>query len=197
MSHPYHLITEASLLFWPVIPLFWIPVHGLPGLRRWLGPALYPLTFAVWLPWARWVIHHPGLWTGHPVPGLRPLPWLGWPLLAAGCALQTWTALIMGAKIIGLPELLPHRRQGVVATPPFSWCRHPTYLSHHLIFVGALLITGEWASLAVALLDVAVTQLIIVPLEERELEERLGRDYLEYARRVPRLIPRPWRGRRG
>jgi protein-S-isoprenylcysteine O-methyltransferase Ste14 len=32
--------------------------------------------------------------------------------------------------------------------------------------------------------------LAIVPLEEKELRERFGRDYEEYAERVPRYLPR-------
>ncbi len=154
---------------------------------------MYPAVFVVWLPWAVVVLDHPGLFTGHPFRWLRPHPWLGWPLFLLGCALQAWTAMIMGHRIIGIPELHRSKRQALVERPPFTWCRHPTYLSHHLIFLGLLFITGETASLVLFLLDVAVTQLIIIPLEERELLQRLGDRYRRYAARTPRLLPRIWR----
>jgi len=33
---------------WPIIPLWWIPVHGVNKLVKKLGFAMYPIIFVVW-----------------------------------------------------------------------------------------------------------------------------------------------------
>jgi protein-S-isoprenylcysteine O-methyltransferase Ste14 len=111
-------------------------------------------------------------------------------LLAAGTGLQLWTILLLKPRgITGQPELGIAPSVGLVECGAFSIVRHPTYLAHTLMLGGIFLLTGYATMGCIALLDLAVVQALIVPLEERELEQRFGDAYVHYCRRVPRLIP--------
>lgn len=67
---------------------------------------------------------------------------------------------------------------------PFSVVRHPTYLSHTMMLVGVFLFTEVVATGIAAFLDFIVIISIVIPLEERELLIRLGKEYEEYQQRV-------------
>ena len=68
----------------------------------------------------------------------------------------------------------------------------PSVLSgteHTLMFSGVFLITEVVAVGVVTLLDFFLINLIIIPLEDRDLERRFGEEYRIYRRNVPRFFP--------
>lgn len=67
--------------------------------------------------------------------------------------------------------------------------RHPRYVSFLFGFLAVALFTNYlaiWVSLLLAFPLVYG----LVLLEERELRQRFGKAYDDYARRVPRFVPR-------
>ncbi len=109
--------------------------------------------------------------------------------MVAGLVLQAWTALVLGRRITGLPEL-DNEPAGLETRPPFNYCRHPTYLAHLLIFGGAALLTGYLSLFVLAAVDFLVSRFVIIPLEEGELQRRFGTGYEEYKRKIPCFLPR-------
>ncbi len=97
-------------------------------------------------------------------------------------------ALRLGKRIVGLPELTGQRSQ-LETSFPFNLCRHPTYLSHFMMFFGAALATGFLAVFLVAILDLFITLFGMIPLEEQELEGRFGEEYLRYRQKTNMLLP--------
>ena len=93
-------------------------------------------------------------------------------------------------RLSGLHELDPSREDGRLLTEGvYGVIRHPRYvevalavLAYALManYLGAYLI---WVSTLLCLV-------LIVPLEERELEERFGEEYRRYREEVPAFIPR-------
>lgn len=77
----------------------------------------------------------------------------------------------------------------VVAEGPFAFVRHPVYLGLILFVVGGALLLADPA---VGLAAAGLGPLLVLRAraEERFLEERLGDEYRDYARRVPMLLPR-------
>lgn len=118
------------------------------------------------------------------------LSWLGVIPLISGLALNVWTGRQMSLKVlVGYPELKLSEGR-LVSAGPFSVIRHPTYLAHILMLAGVFLITGYTGPGFLALFDLLISDSVIIPLEERELQARFGDAYREYKRKVPKFLPR-------
>ncbi|RUM88328.1 MAG: hypothetical protein DSZ24_03940 [Thermodesulfatator sp.] len=186
------LVAWVAVLSWPVIPLFWIPLHLLPSFAKRLGWAYYLLTFGLWLLLADlfWATRLATLWAPFSFPViLKVVGGLG---VLAGALLQGLCALWLRGQIVGRGILNPRPEDRLVTQGPFRYLRHPTYLAHALFFWGAFFFSGYPTVALVALVDLILTWLVIVPREERELEERFGEAWRDYTRRTPRVFPR-WR----
>jgi protein-S-isoprenylcysteine O-methyltransferase Ste14 len=91
--------------------------------------------------------------------------------------------------LAGLPEVSPVTNpQPLVRTGLYAYVRHPRYLQ-------LLLIQLAWTMMANYLTPYVLlflwfpTVYLIVLLEERELRERYGEEYVQYCREVPRFLP--------
>jgi methanethiol S-methyltransferase len=81
----------------------------------------------------------------------------------------------------------PARTQGLQATGPYRWVRHPLYLGWALMAFGAAHMTGD--RLAFATTTTAYL-IVAIPWEERSLRQSVGEDYVRYVRDVKwRMIP--------
>jgi protein-S-isoprenylcysteine O-methyltransferase Ste14 len=186
------LLALVTIMIWPVIPIFWIPVHFATDFFRKLGLLTYVIPFIIWLPLAYLVCRHR-------VSLLRlkaELPLIlnvvGIPLFICGSLLHVWTARLLGIwGIIGVPEIHVETKENLVTHGPFSIVRHPTYLAHTLIFSGVFLITESVVVGVITVIDFLTVNTVIIPLEEEELLKRFGDDYTLYKERIPsRFFPR-------
>jgi protein-S-isoprenylcysteine O-methyltransferase Ste14 len=185
------LIAIMTLMFWTVIPLFWIPVHVAVHFFRRPGLAAYLLPVFTWLPLAFLIYRHRDFLLQFKITLPFPCAIIGWFLLISGTLLHIWTARLLGLwGIIGVPELSGSVENHLAAEGPFSIVRHPTYLAHTLMFSGVFLITGVLAVGIIAVVDCIVVNSVIIPLEEKELADRFGEKYASYKRKVPsRFFP--------
>jgi protein-S-isoprenylcysteine O-methyltransferase Ste14 len=185
------LIALITLIIWPAIPLFWIPVHCLPRVFRRLGRATYILPLITWLPLALFIFRQRGILLAHRTELPLPVNVLGGLLLASGIALQLWTlALLTLPVIMGFPEVSDERKGNLVTSGPFSVVRHPTYLSHTMMYLGVYLLTEVTAMGVATVVDAIAVNVMVIPLEERELAARFGKEYEEYKKRAPsRFLP--------
>jgi protein-S-isoprenylcysteine O-methyltransferase Ste14 len=178
-------------MLWPVIPLFWIPVHYATPFFKKIGRLSYLPAALLMVPLGYMIFINRELIVAQRI----SLPFLmsaaGLTVLTAGLLLQIWTARLMTLPvIIGVPEIAAQNVSRLVDKGPFSVIRHPTYLSHVMIFLGAFLFTGSLAVGLLTILDFLIVSLVIIPLEEKELLRRFGPGYAAYMKKVPRLIPR-------
>jgi protein-S-isoprenylcysteine O-methyltransferase Ste14 len=192
MGHSFtKLIALAALLLWPAIPLFWVPVHCVPRFFRRLGFLTYILPFIIWLPVAviTFELREPLLAYRITLPVIAKS--LGMLLFVLGAGLQIWTAVLLTMPgIMGMPEVTRAVPSRLVTAGPFGVLRHPTYLSHTLMLAGLFLWTEVAALGAVTVIDALVVNSMVIPLEERELLERFGKEYADYRRKVPsRFLP--------
>jgi protein-S-isoprenylcysteine O-methyltransferase Ste14 len=180
------LLAIITLMFWPVIPLFWIPVHVTVHFFRRPGLAAYLLPVFTWLPLAFFIYRYRIFLLQFKITLPLLCSIIGWVLLISGTLLHIWTARLLGLwGIIGVPELSGRVEEQLVAEGPFSIVRHPTYLAHTLIFSGVFLITGALTAGIIAVVDCIVVNSVIIPLEERELADRFGEEFASYKRKVP------------
>jgi protein-S-isoprenylcysteine O-methyltransferase Ste14 len=129
------------------------------------------------------------IWTVAPRPAamvLMGLFWLGWGIVLLS------TFLINHFELFGLKQVWD-RLTGRAATSPkfvtpwlYRFVRHPLYLGFILAFWATPHMTLGRLIFAVGTLGYI---LIAIQLEEHDLVEALGEEYIGYRRKVPMLIP--------
>ncbi|MGD2153779.1 MAG: isoprenylcysteine carboxylmethyltransferase family protein, partial [Gemmatimonadales bacterium] len=88
--------------------------------------------------------------------------------------------------LIGVPELAPDGGGGRLITEGvYGRVRHPRYVA---VWLGTVALAFFTNYLAVYLIAVAIVPALylVVVLEEKELRERFGEEYVRYCERVPR-----------
>lgn len=186
------IIALITIIIWPVVPLFWIPVHGLKIFKK-IGLLAYVIPFVTWLPLAYLIYLKRSLLLQYRVDFPLFIIVTGVVFLIAGSLLHIWTGRLLGIfGLIGLPEISKKAKGKLVIEGPFSVVRHPTYLAHTMIFSGVFLITGVIVVGVITLLDLVIINTLVIPLEEKELLSRFGEEYKFYEDMVPRYFPRIW-----
>jgi protein-S-isoprenylcysteine O-methyltransferase Ste14 len=179
-----------TIILWPIVPLFWIPIHGFSKAFKTLGPLTYVMPLFTWFPFAYLIYKNKALLLSLKIDLLLSLRVLGFIILALGTVLHLWTGKLLGLwGLIGLPEISKRIEGKLVTEGPFSVVRHPTYLAHALMFSGVFLITGAVAVGTIAFIDFLLVYTVIIPLEEKELSKRFGNDYNLYKKKVPKFFP--------
>jgi len=184
-------LAVVTLMLWPVIPLFWIPVHFATGVFRRFGKLTYIFATIFWVPIAYLIFLNRDFLLIHIIEFPFLISTSGLILLLVGSLLHIWTgALLSPRSLIGIPEIVAPRESRLIDKGPFAVVRHPTYLAHTMMFAGIYLYTGVTAVGILTFADFIVVNVVVIPLEERELVLRFGELYRQYMKRVPRLIPR-------
>jgi protein-S-isoprenylcysteine O-methyltransferase Ste14 len=76
----------------------------------------------------------------------------------------------------------------LVMEGPFSFTRNPLYLAGTTLVLGIGLVSGIVWFLLLAVLAAFAVQKLAIEREERHLQARFGRTYVDYAERVRRWI---------
>ncbi len=104
------------------------------------------------------------------------------------------TLLQTGAsRFLGIRQLLFPKGSGAARLQVsgfYRWVRHPLYAAGlTLIWLSPVMTTSS------LVLNLGFTFYIVIGsrFEERQLATEFGEPYLEYRRKVPALIPRPWK----
>ncbi len=188
-----------DLASWIILALCWVVFCIFFGLRRphpgekttrrdrrsVLGMVLQGVGFAavsiVRRPW-----HSPFL----PLPGiLQALPPLAVAVLAvASCWLALAAVRTLGKNWSYQARLVEGHR--LITAGPYGRMRHPIYSA----MLGYLLATGfavsHWLGVILGVVFLSIGSAIRAGAEERLLRAQFGREYEEYARRVPAILPR-------
>jgi len=186
------IIALITIIVWPVVPLFWIPVHGLSRIFKRLGLFTYIMPPLTWIPLA-YLIYENRVFLLHFKIALPLIVNIsGIILFCIGTALHIWTGRLLGIwGLMGLPEVSKKIEGKLVDEGAFSIVRHPTYLAHTVMFSGIFLMTEVITVGILTLSDFIIAAALIIPLEERELSIRFGEEYQEYKKRVRwRFLPR-------
>jgi len=80
--------------------------------------------------------------------------------------------------------------QKLVTTGPYALCRNPMLLGSTIYYLGISLWLGSLSAVIITALFLLCSIAYIKLVEEKELEVRFGREYEEYKKKVPFLIPR-------
>jgi protein-S-isoprenylcysteine O-methyltransferase Ste14 len=126
-----------------------------------------------------------------PAAGWQWLLWVAGELLAAGgIALRVWSIVTLDRFFTFVVRI--QCGHTLVDHGPYRVLRHPAYAGALLVPLGTGVLLGNWLSVAcVAGLPLAAIGARIGK-EEAALAGALGAQYLAYASRTARLIPRIW-----
>ena len=129
---------------------------------------------------------------------------LQWPLVGLGIVLIIASLYVQQRRrkhltmkiLIGLPEVQADvaKRGQLITEGPYAIVRHPRYIEFVLGAFGYAAIANYLGAWIVAVLTLPILHLVVL-MEERELTQRFGDAYRQYASCVPRYLPkRPWKG---
>lgn len=173
------------------IPFFWFLLHPAIGFWRRIGSRSYWVALPVWgVLGALLVVERRWIFAGR----IQRSAWT-WAAGAGLSLLAVWlerkvTRDFGLRRLVGLPELKPGQpSSGVIRSGVYAYVRHPRYLECMVSLLAFAAYTGSAGYFSLAILSVLLYQ-IVAPLEERELRERYGKAYEDYAREVPRFLPR-------
>jgi protein-S-isoprenylcysteine O-methyltransferase Ste14 len=125
-------------------------------------------------------------------------PWGRVALDVAAVLLASWAVWLVAAAVVVLGKqwsLAARVVEGheLATEGPYRIVRHPIYTAMLAMLVATGIVVGRWPALVVALTLFAVGTLVRVRIEERLLRETFGATYDDYARRVPAVVPIPFR----
>jgi len=185
-----YVVALLVVIGFPPAFVFWLFVHPFARFWRRLGPLatlaiLYPLL----------VLAMAGLLLARE-PLLAVEFGTRWPLVALGAACVGVAAVVfrevrrqLPVRVqMGIPELDPRAEQHLLTEGVYARIRHPRYVEMLLALLGFALVANYLAGYVVFALGVLLLHAVVV-LEERELRERFGPAWDDYARRVPRYVP--------
>ena len=156
-------------------------VRGLVVIRAALGLVFY-FALMLWLFWPRAVA-----WSYFQVP--MALRWGAVALLVPVLAFFAWSFRTLGTNYRGGVGL--HDAHELVSAGPYRWIRHPIYVAFIAIMLIVVLLSANWVLGLSGLLLVTSIAAIRIPIEERQLHDRFGKDWERYRERTGRLVPRP------
>jgi protein-S-isoprenylcysteine O-methyltransferase Ste14 len=111
-------------------------------------------------------------------------------------ARPTWLFVALGAVIVS-PGLLiralasghVHKNEALATSGPYAYTRNPLYLGSLLIGVGfAVAARSWWIGIALVVMFVAI-YLPVIRAEEEFLRQKFP-EFADYAKHVPRMLPR-------
>lgn len=183
----------VACVIYATIPSFWLLIHPHAAFWRSRLRNPYRVLIPAWV--AMWIVVGLATAPWRNV-ALYTIPWIWIPailLFAIGIWIYSRAKVNFGpAQLGGLPEILPnHRDQALVTTGIRAHIRHPVYLGHLCEMLAWSLGTGLAVLYLLTVFAIA-TGAIMIRMEDAELEQRFGTDYLSYRRQVPAVLPR-WR----
>lgn len=73
---------------------------------------------------------------------------------------------------------------------PFAYIRNPLYLGNFVVGIGLCISLNEWYAYGIFLLEFVYLYSVIIPYEERFLEEKFGNAYAQYKARTGTFLPK-------
>lgn len=103
----------------------------------------------------------------------------------AGAFLRTWGASYLGAGVVQSHDM---HGDSVLADGPYRRMRNPLYLGTFLHTFALALLMSPWGAIF-TIVTIGIFQLRLIFAEEPFLAAKLGQPYIDYCKRVPRILP--------
>jgi len=115
-------------------------------------------------------------------------PVIGLLFIVVGWLFANWTVKVQFSLGKGTPIPLM-ATQKLIVKGPYTHCRNPMTLGTAIFYLGVAIWLGSISAIGLGLVYPVGILIYIKLIEERELVERFGFEYLEYKMKTPFLIP--------
>jgi|SoiMethySBSTD1v2_1073268.scaffolds.fasta_scaffold1346494_1 protein-S-isoprenylcysteine O-methyltransferase Ste14 len=154
---------------------------------------LRPMGAAFWIGVIAWMVDPGSMkWSSVSLPVW--LRWTGVGVIAIASGLLVWTFRSLGRNLTD--TVVTRQKHTLVVQGPYSWIRHPLYVSAALLTVAVSLIAANWFLFVTGVVIVCLL-MIRTRAEEDNLVARFGDSYRTYMERTGRFVPRIGANRRG
>lgn len=192
MDKARYIVALISIMSYPPAVGWWYLTHPFVGFWRRLGRPVFYTVLAIGsfvITGAIYLVREPLLAVEYGTNrALWPLVFL---FYGTSVYVEVRCRKYLKAKIlVGVPELAPDGRGGRLITDGiYGRIRHPRYIA---VWLGTVAVAFFTNYLAVYIIAIAIIPALyfVVLLEEKELRDRFGEEYVRYCERVPRFIPR-------
>ncbi len=117
-----------------------------------------------------------------------PYRFLGIPLILIGIYFNIiWVANIFLKKEKTTTKIYDNPKK-LVTYGLFKLSRNPTYLGMALTLLGVAILLGSIISFIFPIIFIILTNWLVIPIEEKNLEKKFGKKYLDYKSKVRRWI---------
>jgi protein-S-isoprenylcysteine O-methyltransferase Ste14 len=117
---------------------------------------------------------------------------IGLLLVIIGLTFGFWSNYVQFTIGHGTPvPMMP--TQKLIICKPYSYCRNPMTFGAVFAYLGIAIWVGSLSAVGFVLLFGICLTAYLKLIEEKELYERYGQEYLEYKRVTPFLFPRLWK----
>lgn len=80
----------------------------------------------------------------------------------------------------------------LITTGPYSIVRHPSYTGAFLAIVAGGVVLGSLAGFIISCIAMMIAYYVRIGIEEKELTDRFGNEYLQYKQRTKMIVPYVW-----
>jgi len=115
-------------------------------------------------------------------------PLVGLLFIVVGWLFANWTVKVQFSLGKGTPIPLM-ATQKLIVEGPYTYCRNPMTLGTAIFYLGVAMWLGSVSAVGLGLIYPAGILIYIKLIEEKELEDRFGFEYMAYKKNTPFLIP--------
>ena len=115
-------------------------------------------------------------------------PLVGLLFIVVGWLFANWTVKVQFSLGKGTPIPLM-ATQKLIVEGPYTYCRNPMTLGTAIFYLGVAMWLGSVSAVGLGLIYPVGILIYIKLIEEKELEDRFGFEYMAYKKNTPFLIP--------
>jgi protein-S-isoprenylcysteine O-methyltransferase Ste14 len=114
----------------------------------------------------------------------KPYSYLGVALMLLGFVLMAWAAMLF--RKVGTNFQLHGGGSVLITSGPFRLSRNPMYLGMLIWLIGLAILLGSLITFLFPALFFLLANFLLIPLEEKDIEQKAGKEFIEYKRHVRR-----------
>jgi len=115
------------------------------------------------------------------------LTWIGVTIMISGIIFRRYAISVLGKFFTATVQI--QKDHELIKAGPYRYIRHPAYLGILIIVFGLGIALANWISLLLCIVLPVIGIMQRIKVEEKELEQHFGKQYLDYRKSTWRVVP--------